>query len=137
MSNCGVGRPPDRRPASARDVGRSDVRQFFPLAHLAPIFTQSMGGSSTHDDTAKSSTDPIVLSDAPPSAPTATALGGGQHLEIVHFFSKTISRQNENRNQRGGGGVVNFRFSGGGGVTFQARRFKIAKKLAGAPFLGT
>ena len=68
-----VGRPHGPRPASARHVGRSDVRQFFPLAHLAPIFTQSMGGSSTHDDTAKSSTDPIVLSDAPPSAPTATA----------------------------------------------------------------
>ena len=28
--------------------GESDVRQFFPLAHLAPIFTQPMGGSSTH-----------------------------------------------------------------------------------------
>ena len=28
------------------------MRQFFPLAHLAPIFTQLMGGSSTDDDTA-------------------------------------------------------------------------------------
>ena len=68
-----VGRPPGPRPASARDVGRSDVRQFFPLAHLAPIFTQPMGGSSTHNDTAGSSREPIVISGAPSSAPTAAA----------------------------------------------------------------
>lgn len=66
-----VGRPPGPRPASARDVGRSDVRQFFPLAHLAPIFTQPMGGSSTQNTAAGSSSEPIVISDPPSSAPTA------------------------------------------------------------------
>jgi hypothetical protein len=72
--------------SSARDVGRSDVRQFLPMVHLAPIFAQPIGGSSTHDDAAGSSSDPIVLSDAPPSAPTATAACAAVSGTLAQFM---------------------------------------------------
>ena len=62
------------------------MRQFFPLAHLAPIFTQPMGGSSTHDNAAGSSRDPIVVSDAPPSAPTATTACAAVSDTLTQFM---------------------------------------------------
>ena len=66
------------------------MRQLFPLAHLAPIFTQPMGASSTHNDTAGSSREPIVISDTPSSAKFSCQMlwAGGYTLAMVHFFEK-------------------------------------------------
>ena len=98
-----VGRPPSPRPASARNVGRRDVRQFFPLAHLAPIFTQPMGGSSTHNNAAGSSSEiPIVVSDAPRSAPTATAACAAVSDTLTQFMEDYRSSDEDKPAEVGG-----------------------------------